>query len=674
MIWNNDTNLGSILDSVYFERFLSASDAVRYEIVQGEIPGDVTLGPTSGKLSGVPLVDNPEPNIPIYVYTITVRAYDVNDDYQDKIFKISLIYNGMYVTSRTNQSRVRFVNNFYQYQISQGRVETEANIYWRLAFGELPPGVTLYQNGNIEGVTNDTTVPFVRETFLKSDAPDIPELSQEAWDTWFSSFMVGQPKELDYQFVIELSDGNGPVSISVTLRISYLKVPQADSWFQDNQQYLVWDPDKYYVFIASSDIDFVIWKTPRVLDSINNGSVSDLSVQAECDTGKRLSYAIKPGYPSVLPQALIFLSNGLLSGRIGFATYIDNPLGIPENDNYEFTIRATAEGGYTYAEKTFFLHVNRLHNEPYSNIWIRAFPIISERQKLDAILNNQVLFPDRLIYRSVDPWFGRARHPRFLFLPGLKDRPIEDYYQSIADNHFNKNLFFGEVQTAVSYDLNLNVKYEVVYLPIIDKLSKIDPDTGNLVGLPEIIDLRGLIKNYHFGKDGSVQYLFKPNSLANMRSKLAKMIGFYNEGILPGWMTSVQPVPEKLGQFYAPKGLIYGIVLAYTVAGGSKLISFRIKRANINFNDFQFEFDRYELDQNLRSSTVLPILNPGPIPAQSGPSPMNTFVTTETIFDDGSCRFESGTTRFDLGLDVGDEQGPYAGNKYIKYPQTGAFT
>lgn len=675
MTWSNDTNLGSILDSVYFERFLSATDAVQYEIIQGEIPGEVSLDSVSGKLSGVPLVDNPEPNIPIYVYTITVRAYLTDNSYNDKIFKISLIYNNLYVTSKTDQFRARYVNSYYQYQISQGRIETQSNIYWRVAHGELPPGVTLYQNGNIEGSADFTTIPFVRETFINPDAPDIPELSQESWDQWFSGFMSGVPKEKDYQFVLELSDGNGPINLSVTIRITHIKIPTADSWFQENQQYLNWDPDRYYTFISASDTDYVVWMTDSNLQSINNGAVSDLSIEAYSGTGKRLSYTIKPGYRSVLPQALIFLNNGLLSGRVGFATYIDNPEGIPENDDYEFTIRATVEGGYTFSERTFKLHVNRLHNEPYDNIWIRAFPIISERKKLDSILNNRVIFPDRLIYRLTDPWFGRARHLRFLFLPGLKDKSIQDYYQAIGENHFNKNLFFGQVQTAICYDLNLNVKYEVVYVPVVDKLSKIDPETGNLVGLPEVIDLRGLVKNYYFSKDGTVNYLFKPNSLANMKEKLSKMIGFYNEGILPGWMTSIQPVPEKIGQFYAPRGLIYGVVLAYTVPGGSKVISFRIKRAGINFNDFNFEFDRYELDKNLRGSVsvVSPLPISGPTPSSVTAMNESTFVTTETIFDDGSCVFENGTTRFDLGLDVGDEQGPYAGNKYIKYPQTGAF-
>jgi hypothetical protein len=237
---------------------------------------------------------------------------------------------------------------------------------------------------------------------------------------------------------------------------------------------------------------------------------------------------------------------------------------------------------------------------------------------------------------------------------------MEQYNTVLEDNYYNKSLLFGDVETAVCYDENLQIKYEVVYLPLVDRLSTIEPGTHSQVGLPDVIDLRSQIKNYYFD-NGQTYYIFKPNGLENMRHRLATTVGFYNQGIIPGWMTSIQPIPEKLGQFYAPPGFKHAVVLAYTVAGGSSVIAFRLKRAGVNFNNFKFEFDRFELDKRLSESFTAP-----PVEEEQG-----------TTFDNDITKFENGTTKFNYGVDyiLGlTGTGPYVGNKYLKFPKTGAFT
>jgi hypothetical protein len=283
--------------------------------------------------------------------------------------------------------------------------------------------------------------------------------------------------------------------------------------------------------------------------------------------------------------------------------------------------------------------------------------VVETRQKLATLLSDRVLFPDILMYRKNDPWFGKIDELRFLFAPGLRVKTIDEYYQALEKNHYDKTLLLGEVKTAVAYDQNLRVQYEVVYLPIIDNFAKVT-ESGETVGLPNSIDLRSQIKNFYW-VNGNPTYTFTPNGLQNMRNQLEQSIGYYNQGILPRWMTSPQPIMGKPGQYTPPIGFQQAIVLCYTIPKGSENIVFRLRKAKINFNDFRFEFDRYELDDNLTKTFDTTLVN---------------FVgSTETIFDNGTTIFEDTATRFNRVSDFVGGQGPGEGNKYLKFPKTGAF-
>lgn len=659
-VWiTTDTNLGTVQHYVPFVKTVTASDTVNYSVVAGALPYGVLLNNVTGVLSGVPLVQNPVANVPIFTSIFTVRATSSTGDYTDKIFKIPVLFYSLWIPPNVSQTRIRFSNNKFQYQLVRGTVDTSTNTYWRLEFGELPPGLVLYQNGTIEGISRGQALPLAREQFIKRTAPALPQLNQDAWDLWFKQF-ISTPKEYDYQFVLRLGTTTGATQLSNTVRIIYTKIPANATWFVNNAAYVEYDPDQYYTFVSTSDVDYISWETPIDLGAISNGSISELSVSATSNLNKQIYYSIKPYFTSTLPQQLILLDNGLLSGRVDFKCHQDDPVNLPVNDDYFFTVRAINADRFTYVERTFKLHVERTNTVPYHNIWIRSFPTIEERQRLDRILDSEIIFPTRLLYRNPDPWFNKTKHLRFLFAPGLNDVTIEQYNTALESNHYNKTLLLGEVQTAVSYDENLKIKYEVVYLPVIDRLSTTEPGTHSIVGLPDVIDLRSQIKNYYF-QDGQPYYIFKPNGLENMKHRLATTVGFYNQGIIPTWMTSIQPIPEKIGQFYAPPGFMPAVVLAYTVAGGSSVIAFRIKRAGINFNDFKFEFDRYELDKKLSETfTASPNL-----------------VDEATTFDNNVTKFENGTTKFNYGVDyiLGlTGTGPYVGNKYLKFPKTGAFT
>lgn len=655
-VWVTASHLGSVPYGIYFEKQIRANDAINYTFISGNFPSGISLS-INGKLSGNPTINDPNSENPVYTYTFVLRATSSTNQSVDRTFTLSVTFGSVFVPTTVDQTGVRYTANYYQYQIFRGTVNTATGIFWRLESGQLPPSVNLSGNGMISGFmtgVSTTAIPLARESFLNpQQLIQTGSLSQTAWDNWLRSYL-GQGQEYDYQFSVVLSNGMDAAELSLTVRIIYTKIPQDSSWFQVNQ--IPFDPDQYYFFVAVSDDDYIIWDSQPNLGSINNGAVSDLSVAAHSYSGKPVQYIMKPAYFSRLPQQLSLLNNGLMIGRVSFKTYQDDPNLIPLNDNYSFTVRAYTSDNFTYGERTFNLHVNRLHNAPYDNLWVRALAPVQERLDFKDIINDPILVPNEVIYRYNDPWFGRSRHLRFLFGPGLQPDNTGKYSQALENNHYNKTITFGEVRTAVAYDTNLKIKYEVVYLPVIDPLTGSDPVTGNPAGLPNIIDLREQITNYYLDGD-QAYYVFRPNGLENMRQQLNQVIGFYSQGVLPDWMTSPQPIPGEIGKFYQPTGFIPAVVLAYTKPGGSDLIAFRLKNAGINFNDFQFEFDRYEFDSAMADEWSD---NLGP--------------AVQTVFDNDTTIFENKGTRFIEGAGGHlEEGGELSGDKYLKFPKLGVF-
>jgi len=454
--WITPTHVGSVRYAEFFEKVLVADEAVSYDLISGTLPGGVTLS-SGGVLSGSPVVNSVGPN-PVLLFTFTVRATSATNETVNRTFTLSVVYGTVFVPSNLDQIGVRYTSNYYQYQIFRGTVNSQTNTIWRLESGQMPPNSSLSANGIISGFMTGvatTALPLTRELFLNPNLLTQPgSTSRAAFEEWLRPFL-SQGLEYDYQFIITLSNGIDAAEVSLTARIIYTKLPTSNSWFQTNQ--IAIDPNQYYFFIAVSDNDYIIWETNSDLGSIDNGSVSDLSVVARSYSNKTVNYAMKPAYFSKLPQQVYLMRNGLISGRISFKTYQDDPITIPANDNYSFTIRAYTTDGFSYGEKTFNLHVNRLHQTPYDNLWVRAFSVVEERVKLREILSDPILFPSEAIYRRNDPYFGKAKSLKFLFSPGLQPKSTQEYYTAMENNHYTKNISFGEVRTAVAYDENLNI-------------------------------------------------------------------------------------------------------------------------------------------------------------------------------------------------------------------------
>ena len=333
------------------------------------------------------------------------------------------------------------------------------------------------------------------------------------------------------------------------------------------------------------------------------------------------------------------------------------------DSTYKFIAKAETTDMTASSTKEFTIIVDNYNRAPYENIYLKAMPSISQRALFNNVIADTDIFPDTLIYRSNDPWFGKSTDIKMLFLPGLTSSSLSAFANAIQYNHYNKQINFGNIKTARAVDSNFNTKYEVVYLEVIDDRA----------GAP--LSTEPVVSQYY----DNIYHTIYPNSFDNMSYCLGKNIGYSNRGALPGWMTSPQEDGKVLG-------LTRAVVLAHTVPGASKLIAYRLKNTGINFNNINFVADRYELDTTLsrhydvennqfnNSGYVRThVVHDAAWAAITGtvdeyiPGPQ----TQETTFDTNTTEFDHRNTRFFANSDIYAE--PESGDKYIKFSQIGVY-
>lgn len=408
-------------------------------------------------------------------------------------------------------------------------------------------------------------------------------------------------------------------------------------------------PVQYRMTVLSNVVGVIEWESPSFLGILTNGNVSQFQIKANTSLNRELIYSLVEN-SSRLPQGLRLLPNGLIVGRTTFQ-YFSLDSGLTTIDKgkttfdteYHFTVQvktndgtidrglwtigrkyvlndvvryndvyyvcveshvsdiygpdSTIEENYwaeyrnTVDTKRFTIKIDNYNKRPFENLYIRALPSRDQRDIFMSILNNKDIFPDELIYRIDDPWFGKAKSIRSLFLSGLEPSSMAKYIEAMKNNHFTKRIEFGNVKTARALDENFKTKYEVVYLELTDPIS----NNGNMPD--QRIDLTHKI-NPFIDPEGNPHSIYTPNGFGNMRNAMSNHIGFSHRGSLPEWMTSTQ-------ENSLPLGFTHAVVLAYTIPGASKLIAYRLKANGIEFNNIEFKIDRYELDNYLSRNFIV---------------------------------------------------------------------
>jgi hypothetical protein len=371
--------------------------------------------------------------------------------------------------------------------------------------------------------------------------------------------------------------------------------------YKRNDPDLISDPYYYSLSVVGPVDTDVTWLLPSDLGTINNGDTSVFYVEAVTASGISLQYELLSGSNSQLPQGLSLLPSGDIAGRVSFNTFaLDlgtttfdvtfNDLAVSSIDTettfdmtHTFTVRAYSTNGLISVSKEFSITVIREYNEPYQNLYVEAMPPQNDREFIDSLLQNADIFQPSLLYRPTDPNFGRANSVVYNHAFGLKASTIEEYYSSLYQNHYWKNLVLGQIEVAQALDANNNVIYEVVYSRVVDNLlNNQGQSVSKQVTLPYPIN----------EADSTEINTVYPNSLINMRDQVIDTVGQVGT-ILPRWMTSKQKNGRVLG-------FVPAWVLCYAKPGkGEQILYYIREKFAQQLNTIDFKVDRYELDRLL---------------------------------------------------------------------------
>ena len=456
---------------------------------------------------------------------------------------------------------------------------------------------------------------------------------------------------------------------------------------RDNTGYVSQDTISFTMTIEG-DIDSVIKWPDANLGVIKTGEQSQLDVIATVSDGRPVQYELKQGIGSVqhLPQGITLNSSGLLIGRVSFETMMfdTGTTTFDIEDLYtnettfesihSFTVRIYSADGVIDTYKTFTVTVDADTNKPYESLYARSLPALDQRDVYDSLIQNNDDIPQEDVYRASDYAFGVQKDIRTIISTGLKSVKETDYVEAMSKNFWNNKLRFGDFKTARALNSDGTVKYEVVYVELIDNKQGIDPVSG-LSGSPALRqDVRSDVSTWtnplqasenlpdvshgHYLVSQANDYYVYPNSIENMRSRLKSEIGYQilERKVLPDWMQDKQADDTVIGWILAAP-------VVFCKPGTSEKIKYRleerVKTANLDIKKISFEVDRFILDNNL---------------SKWFDKTTNKFtITQETTFDlgDPTTEFDGDGTRFFGSIDTfANKDG---GDRFIKFTQAGPF-
>ena len=353
------------------------------------------------------------------------------------------------------------------------------------------------------------------------------------------------------------------------------------------------DPYSYSLNVNGNINTEITWLTPSDLGTIVNGATSILYVQAVNRSGLALEYRLLSGSNSSLPQGLQLLSTGDIAGRCSFNTFAldggTTTFDLTQQDNivnpttfdlvFNFVVEVYSQNNLVSVTKNFSITVIRRYNEPYQNLYVQAMPPEDDRALINSLLQNSDIFPPNFIYRPSDLNFGVSTRVIYMHAFGLTASTLDEYYSSLYENHYWKNLVLGNIEVAQARNSAGEVIYEVVYSRIIDNLiNDQGQSVSKAVELPFPVDI-----------NNTEIFTVYPNSLINMRDQVIDTVGQVGS-VLPTWMLSKQQNGRVLG--FTPAW-----VIAYVKPGRGEQIAYNIRTEfGDRLNLVDFKVDRYELD------------------------------------------------------------------------------
>jgi hypothetical protein len=265
----------------------------------------------------------------------------------------------------------------------------------------------------------------------------------------------------------------------------------------------------------------------------------------------------------------------------------------------KFTFKIKARDTAQFAEniKEFFINVISNTEKTFANLYLKAFQTKDKRLNWYNFITNSNIFKSTDIYRYGDSNFGIQTELRVLVFAGIESVGAVGYVQAMSQNHYRKNLKFGNVKYAVAKDLlTQEPVYEVIYVDVVDEFEKNGTSISSTVNLSNSINSKVLVSydaikvdsNIPFASDSDHQRIF-PNSIKNMRRRI-RGVGERDREFLPLWMRSIQ------ADSFVETGYVKALILCYMQPGKSEGVISRIKSSGFDFKSIDFTADRYVID------------------------------------------------------------------------------
>jgi hypothetical protein len=236
-------------------------------------------------------------------------------------------------------------------------------------------------------------------------------------------------------------------------------------------------------------------------------------------------------------------------------------------------------------------------NLQYTDLYLRALQTQDKRNEWYNFITNGAIFDPKSLYRVGDPSFSTQANLQVLLFAGLEKTESINIVQAMSRNFYNKKIRFGTVATAQAKDIiTQEVKYEVVYVNIVDELESKGVSISNVVNLQDTISSKVLVSQDEINVDSNIlltsdsdNQTVYPNSFKNMRNRL-KPIATRNRDFMPLWMRSIQPDAQ------VELGYTRALVLCYAKPGKAAEIVTKIKASGFDFKLINFEADRIVID------------------------------------------------------------------------------
>jgi hypothetical protein len=402
---------------------------------------------------------------------------------------------------------------------------------------------------------------------------------------------------------------------------------------QENRNVVPADGTVWELGVATAEKTFTVdiigeiesaiqWISPTDIGTIKPNQPSTINVLAESLLyGNKVVYEL---YSGLLPPGLSLLSTGIIQGKVkqfadsqgpGLTRFFDRDSSLIDstgtitfNTTFDgdttsfgkkFTFKIKARDTAQFAEniKEFFINVVSSTEKTFANLYLKAFQTKDKRLNWYNFITNSNIFRPTDIYRYGDSNFGIQTELRVLVFAGIESVGAVGYVQAMSQNHYRKNLKFGNVKYAVAKDLLTQEPiYEVVYVEVVDEFEKNGTSISSTINLSNSINSKVLVSydaikvdsNIPFASDSDHQRIF-PNSIKNMRRRI-RGVGERDREFLPLWMRSIQ------ADSFVETGYMKALILCYLQPGKSEGVISRIKSSGFDFKSIDFTADRYVID------------------------------------------------------------------------------